>query len=316
MRIRKPGSRMKGLPRGDQRPTVGTDTRARWRWLTDLWSELLTSTSFARRRVIATGAVLVALLFSLAILRVADAHLMRTSIMSGGILMACLVILIAIGLRRRLPILPLGSVSSWTQVHIYTGVFACGVYFMHVPKIIGDGILESTLSLLFLFVSGSGVYGIFASRRLPPRLTVIKGEHRFDQVTWHRNQIAIAARDVISKAVSNDASKSRGVLADYYRDVLEPFFVSGPSVGYLVVPNSRRRHRLLSGLFDRERYLDAWGKQIAGQLAGLVRRRDDLDYQFALQARLRGWVCLHGIASMVLLVVAVIHGVLAWRFGA
>lgn len=315
MGVRNQDPRLNGQQGGDQ-PASSATVRDRLLGWTRVWSELLTSTSFARRRVLATGAVVAAFIVSLALLRMADAHLMRTSVMSGGILMGCLVMLIAIGVRRRLPILPLGSVSSWTQVHIYTGIFACGVFVLHAPAIIGDGILESSLSLLFLFVSGSGVYGIFASRRLPPRLTVIHGEHRFDQVSWHRNQIAKAARDVVSKAVSNDSSKSQGVLADYYREALEPFFAAGPSIGYLVAPNSRRRHRLLSGLFDRERYLDTWGKQIAGQLAGLVRRRDDLDYQYALQARLRGWVCVHAVASVVLLAVAVIHGVLAWRFGA
>ena len=62
-------------------------------------------------------------------------------------------------MRRRLPILPLGSASTWTQVHIYMGFFTAGVYWMHVPKLIGTGIFEGMLSIVFLLVTISGFYG-------------------------------------------------------------------------------------------------------------------------------------------------------------
>ena len=65
---------------------------------------------------------------------------------------------------------------------------------------------------------------------------------------------------------------------------------------------------------ELDRYLEADSRKALGQFAALVRRRDDLDYQFALQFRLRCWVVVHSFCSLVLLVMAVIHAVIAIRF--
>ena len=75
-----------------------------------------------------------------------------------------------------------------------------------------------------------------------------------------------------------------------------------------------RRRRLLNGLKELDRYLENDGKQTAGQFAALVRRRDDLDYQFAIQLRLRLWLVIHGIFSIALLAGAITHAALVFRF--
>ena len=71
---------------------------------------------------------------------------------------------------------------------------------------------------------------------------------------------------------------------------------------------------MLTGLKELDRYLETEGRTAAGMLAALVRRRDDLDYQFALQLRLRVWLVVHGVFSIVLLAAAIVHAVVAWRF--
>jgi len=59
---------------------------------------------------------------------------------------------------------------------------------------------------------------------------------------------------------------------------------------------------LLSDLKELERYLENDDRSTADQFAALVRRRDDLDYQFALQLRLRLWVTFHSILTVALVV--------------
>jgi hypothetical protein len=217
------------------------------------------------------------------------------------------------GVRRRIPILPLGSTSTWTQIHIYTGLFAAGVYWMHVPSLIGDGVFEWVLSLVFLLVTSSGFYGLYASRTLPKRLTAVEGQHRFDRVEWHRSQIASHARGLL-----NELSDQAGmpVLGNYYGKHLNPFFSSRPSLAYVLIPTGGRRRRLLNGLKDLDRYLETEGRGTSGRFAALIRRRDDLDYQFALQLRLRLWVVVHSVFSLALIVGGIIHAVMVFRFTA
>lgn len=243
----------------------------------------------------------------------AGAHWIRISlghvgVYSGASLLVCLVALMLIGLRKRLIMLPLWSVSTWVQVHIYTGLFACIVYVIHVPSIIASGRLEGPLSWLFLAVSGSGFYGVFISRVVPKRITNVSIQPRYDRIPWHRSQIAIAAdKSMTDLADSHD----RAVLQSFFERSLQPYFASSMSPRYLLNPSSTRRRRLLGALNELDRYLDSSVLVVSKRLAALVRHRDDLDYQHAMQFRLRGWVVFHAALSMVLIVWSFLHAFIA-----
>jgi len=283
--------------------------------------------SFRRRRCVSLFSVVLAWSILQWLVTWAEASLLRPSVLTGWTLMGCLALLMTVAVRRRLPILPLGSVSTWTQVHIYTGLFATGAFLLHTPHlwaavgaawtsggtgvVASTGWLEGVLAMLFLAVSGSGFYGWVACRRLPPRLSAVDGEVRFDQIGWHRQQVADAAAERIG---SLHGQAAVAVLGDFYAKQMKAYFRTRPSWWYLAYPRSTRRRRLLTGLTQLDRYLEAEGRGVSGQLAGLVRRRDDLDYQYALQWRLRVWVVLHAAMSLALIVLAVLHGILATRF--
>lgn len=267
--------------------------------------------TFRTRRIIALAATLTSLLSVWSIAWLLESRLANVSVFTGGTALGALLLLALLGVRRRLPALRLGSVSVWTQIHIYTGIFAAGVYWMHVPSVIAGGIFESGLSVLFLVVSVSGLYGVYASRTLPKRLTSVEGQHRFDRVGWHRQQIADTANSMLGEL---QESAGVGVLKNFYQSYLSPFFDTRPSLAYVIAPHGARRRRLLSGLKELDRYLESDGRSAAGNLAALVRRRDDLDYQYALQLRLRVWLVVHGVFSVVLVAAAIVHAVVAWRF--
>jgi len=242
-----------------------------------------------------------------AIVWVQEGWLADVSLLTGGTLLTCVLLLGLFGMRRRLPMLPMGSASTWTQVHIYMGFFTTGVYWMHVPDLIGNGIFEGALSIIFLLVTASGFYGLYASRTLPKRLTAVE-VHHFDRVHWHRGQIADHARQLLEEV---SAPVGKPVLANYYTQHLNPFFNSRPPLSYVMVPTGRRRRRLLSGLKNLERSLESEGRGTAGRFAGLVQLRDNLDYQFALQLRLRLWVAFHSMLTLALITGSMIHGLMA-----
>lgn len=263
------------------------------------------------RRTIALIVTLAAVIAVWLIAWVEDSRLGHASYFTGATCLSSLLLLILISVRRRIPVLPLGSASTWTQIHIYTGLFATAVYVMHVPSLIGAGMFEYLLSIVFWIVSASGFYGLYASRTIPKRLTAIDSQYRFDLIAWHRDQIA----DTAGRLLENVSEKTTvRVLGTYYTTYLRPFFGNRPSLAYVLVPRGNRRRQLLGGLKELDRYLEPGGKQMAGRFAALVRRRDDLDYQFALQLRLRVWLIVHSALSVTLVIGATIHAVVAWRF--
>jgi len=269
------------------------------------------SPHFRTRRLIALAVTAMALLVIAVSAWLESSRLGHASYLTGWTLLTILLMLLLLGVRRRLPILRLGSVSTWTQIHIYSGLFAFGVYVLHVPALIAGGTFESGLSIVFLLVSLSGFYGIYASRTLPRRLSAIAGQHRFDQVRWYRNQISQRAAELLENEADHSTTR---VLGMFYSKYLRSFFNASPSLAYVIVPTGTRRRRLLGGLKELDRYLEPQGQQTAGQFAALIRRRDDLDYQFALQLRLRLWLVIHSVFSIVLLCWSVIHAVIALRF--
>jgi hypothetical protein len=131
---------------------------------------------FRTRRRISLLLTLVALLLVAAVAQLQETRTGEASYFTGATLLATILGLALIGVRRRLPVLPLGNRSSWTQIHLYTGIFAAGVYGMHVPVLIGSGSFECALSIVFLLAAASGVYGIHASRTLPQRLTAASAQ--------------------------------------------------------------------------------------------------------------------------------------------
>ena len=210
-----------------------------------------------------------------------------------------------------MPVLPLGSAATWTQIHIYTGIFATGAFVMHVPNIVAGGVFEFALSMLFWVVAVSGFYGVYISRTLPKRLTAIEGERRFDRVSWHRRQIAETAKRLVNETADTSAN---AVLSQFYQEYLAPFFGQRPSLAYVLIPTGRRRRQILGDLTELNRYLEGSSRETTGRIAALVRRRDDLDYQYALQMRLRMWLIVHAAFSVMLTAGAIIHGILALRF--
>ncbi len=257
-----------------------------------------------RRRVIACIATLLAIELFWCCNQIIVSRLGNASLFSGSVLLACLFMLVAIGVRRRLMMLPLWSVSTWLQIHLYTGVFACAVFVVHAPRIIANGWFEGILSWLFIGVSASGIYGIFASRTIPKRLTAVPTQPRYDRIDWYRDQYRRAASDVHDSLSRNFGGD---VLADFYSRELQPFFESGLPLSFRIQPNPRRRRALLAELGDLKRYLSGDVLEAANRFSAMIRHRDELDYHHGLQWKLRSWVIVHAAISLVLVAWSVIH---------
>ncbi len=71
---------------------------------------------------------------------------------------------------------------------------------------------------------------------------------------------------------------------------------------------------MLDDIDDMERYLNPKEREYSERLRALVRKKHELDYHYALQATLKGWLFVHIPLTYGLLILAAIHTVLVHAF--
>ncbi|GAB5404770.1 MAG: hypothetical protein Aurels2KO_30010 [Aureliella sp.] len=261
------------------------------------------------KRVGASIATLLAVALTALAIRYADRTLGDPSTVSGWSLLAAVASLYLLQLRKKF-VGRLGPVSVWLQVHVYTGTFACAVFLMHIGWPV-RGIFEQCLAFVFVFVSATGVLLTYLSRTTPRRLAAIAEDHHLAQIPSLQNGVA---SDAHSLALQSTSHGEGATLAEYYQRRLLPYFRSPRGFLYCIVPNGIRRRQLLRELGGLDRYLGDSGRSSAAQLATAVKVKDDLDYQYALQYRLKLFFMLHVSLTWSLALLVAVHVVLVLRF--
>ena len=266
---------------------------------------------FWKRRLVGSG-LLVLFVFALAVWEQRQSQaLERTSFQTGYLLFATICFLALFSVRKRLTFLPaLGSASLWMQVHIYVGLATFAIFGFHVGWRIPNGIFERTLASLFLFVAGSGVYGLYLTRWLPRQLSAVKTEVIFERIPALRKTLAAQASELVMSL-----HQTSDVLARLYVNKLAHFFEQPRSLAYLIYPSGYHRRQLVMAIQDLDRYLEIEQRQASKELQTLVCEKDDLDYHHAIQGRLKLWLYVHIGFTYGLLLFSVIHGVMANSFG-
>ena len=221
---------------------------------------------------------------------------------SGYALLAGVAALFTLHLRKMLPSLPLGKVSTWLKVHLFVSYFVVALFAFHVGWRVPRGFVEGSLFALFIIVSGSGIYGLFITRVIPRQLSSLSEEFIYERLGAIRSEIAKEAREIVLHAAQDST-----VLCDIYHERLAAFLERPRGMWYYLYPTRIRRHALMAELTDARRYMNEERRLDADRLAGLLRRKDELDYHAALQGRLKLWLFLHIGFSYSLLMVALLH---------
>ncbi len=232
---------------------------------------------------------MLALLATIIVWRRFEANLGRPDFFSGYVLATTCAGLMLLSMRKRLLVLPLGSVAIWQQVHQYLGLFAVASYLMHAGLVV-QGVFEITLAALFWTISLSGILGWYINYSTPKRLVAAGPAVLRDDIANLRRRIAERAYAIALVAAGKLESST---LAEHYVQRLQSFFIKRRSLAYCLVPNGRQRRELLHDLNQMIRYLGPDGRSSQATLCQLVREKDDLDFQWAMQNRLRGWVIVH-----------------------
>ncbi|NJM91902.1 MAG: hypothetical protein HC861_03920 [Rhodospirillaceae bacterium] len=240
-----------------------------------------------------------------------DMSLRDAAFLNGWLLFAGMVLLAIFNLRKKLNILPLMRMSTWLQLHIYTGMVCLLLFLLHTSFSLPNGPFETTLWVLYMTITVSGLVGVALSRLLPHRISARGERVIFERIPVLRAQIA---RDIEQLAMTSVQETRASTIADFYIAELAPYLQRPKHLMSHLLGGNRPERRLHVAIRELERYLDERGRQILGEIDSLVSAKADLDYQYAIQFTLKGWLFFHLPLNYGLMLFSLVHIVLVYAF--
>ena len=262
------------------------------------------------RRLIPSVTVIVAWFILRSLRNRSAASLQNEAFLTGYSLAAICVLLLLLGLRKRIVSLQIGRMAIWQQTHHYLGLLSVGAYALHAG-LFTTGYLESLLAISFWAIALSGLVGWYVNRTSPRLLQAAGPQILRQDIPERCRMIAKQAHEL---ALASARKSDTAALADHYRGPLSSFFATRRGLVFRISPTGVTRRRLLSGLENIDRYLSEEGRIQRREMSVLVRSKDDLDFQSAIQNRVRLWVAAHTWLLGSFLVLTIAHVIAAHQF--
>lgn len=193
-----------------------------------------------------------------------------------------------------------GRAQSWVQFHIYGGAIFLLLVFMHSGFRLPNGALFWWLWILSVWVTISGILGVGLQKWLPRILASALSI----EVVYERIPELIQA---IRKKADTLAASCSQPIKDFYRKKIALS---------LTAPRSRLIYfvDITGGIQRRLRQFDFLKTLLSGsereklvELEMMYKSKLEIDAHYTLQKALKIWLYLHLPASIVLLVLVVIH---------
>ncbi|MBI4859539.1 MAG: hypothetical protein HY815_04665 [Candidatus Riflebacteria bacterium] len=238
---------------------------------------------------------------------------------------AAMLVVGLLGWRRRVRTLLIGPAAWWLKVHLYVGAFGFLCILFHSGFQLG-GTLSTVLMGLFVFVLGSGVFGLTLQQSFPTRMmTELPRESVFEEIPHvlgqlvdeadaHVNAATSPARsepgDATATATAAAPPEGSEPLKTFHFHVVRPYLLGEPSK---LDPFS---HRLWdAGPFVHMRkVLPPAFKETLSMLESACEESRQLRKQQRLHGRLVAWLFVHVPLSYALLFLSAVHAVVALRY--
>ena len=287
-----------------------SDTQSKTNSISDRFSTIeLVYTRYARR-LIPSVTVIVAWLILRSLRNRSASSLLNEGFVTGYSLAAICVLLLLLGLRKRIVSVQIGRMVIWQQTHHYLGLLSVGAYALHAG-LFTTGWLESMLAFSFWSIALSGLVGWYVNRTAPKMLRAAGSQILRQDIPEKSRLIAKQAHAL---ALVSAGKSDTAALADHYRRHLGSYFSKRRGLIFRISPTGVTRRRLHSGLENIDRYLSDEGRLQRREMSLLVQAKDDLDFQSAIQNRIRLWVSAHTWLLGGFLVLTVAHVIAAHQF--
>lgn len=227
----------------------------------------------------------------------AERSLGNASVITGYALFAAILGLAFFKARKRLLVLPLGTVREWMLGHVVLGALSVALYFQHTGSLWPDGRYERVIALAFYVVTVSGIAGYVLQRILPHRLADLEGEVIYERIPNELAALREEIEDLVFTAVRELGSDTLG---RYYAESLEWFFWRPRFLLGHILGSGRSASWIRSRITALRRYLNEGERDYLGRIEALALRKSRLDAHYALQSVLKFWLFVHVPAAVLL----------------
>jgi hypothetical protein len=232
-----------------------------------------------------------------------------------------------LGARRNQKWLPVGRIQTWLKAHIWLTIFTIPLVIFHCG-FHGGGPMTQILLWLYAFVMVSGFWGLTLQHIIPKLMQeYLPEEVIFEQIPFIRSQLVGKVQairrelehepdDIAPHAEHKDGGTAT-VMAGHLNAVKASLdFIDQDVLPYLQTTNPRRlqlRDKQAADSQFRLLKLQVPESMLAAlmQLQNICDEKRRLDLQTQLHYWLHGWLIVHAPASLLLVVLTLVHAVVA-----
>jgi hypothetical protein len=230
----------------------------------------------------------------------------------GTISLGIFVFAALLGMRKKLPFLPVGNVQRWLRGHIWLTLLTIPLILLHSGFRLGSP-MTTTLMVLYAIVMVSGTYGLILQHKLPMMMKEsLPAEIVFEQIPNVRSQLCAAAEKLRHSLKQQAMSAAAVVATDISQEEVLAGFIEQRLIPYL---RARRGEKYRLG---QAREADEIFRHLKFRVDEIYRPRVDemrrwceerrlTDKEVRMQHWLHGWLFVHVPLSFLLLLMTVWH---------
>ena len=225
-------------------------------------------------------------------------------IYSGYSMLGVIVLLALFPLGKKLSLLPLFRTQHWLIIHVVFGLTLPLIYWVHCHNLWPNGLYEQLLAFLFYSVCVSGLFGFVLAKVLPGRLSNIGEEVIYERISDEVHQIRKAVKQHVTAATEESGNET---LSRLYAESLA-WFLARPRFFWDHLTGSAKPGVWIEKkeLANRP-FLNESESQHLDAIIQLMRYKNQIDANYALQTVMKKWLYFHTPIATALLVVVAWH---------
>jgi hypothetical protein len=230
----------------------------------------------------------------------------------GTISLGIFVFAALLGMRKKLPVLPVGNVRSWLRGHIWLTLLTIPLILLHSGFRLG-GPMTTTLMVLYAIVMVSGIYGLILQNKLPTMMKEsLPAEIVFEQIPNVRAQLCASAEKMQRSLKQQATSGSVVVATEISQEEMLAGFIEQRLIPYLRARRGKK-HRLGDAREADEIFrllklrVDEVYRPSVDEMRRWCEERRLTDKEMRMQHWLHGWLFVHVPLSFLLLLMTVWH---------
>jgi hypothetical protein len=230
----------------------------------------------------------------------------------GTISLGIFVFAALLGVRKKLPFLPVGNVQRWLRGHIWLTLLTIPLVLLHSGCRLGSP-MTTTLMVLYAIVMVSGIYGLILQHRLPTMMKEsLPTEIVFEQIPILRANLSAAA-EKLQRSLRQQAAGGSGVVAiDLSQEEVLAGFIEQRLIPYLCARRGEKYRlghaREADEIFRHLKLrVDEAYRPHVDDMRRWCEERRLTDTQVRMQHWLHGWLFVHVPLSFLLVLMTVWH---------